>query len=106
MRSRIEPLHVRLAAPGLPGLPGGIPIEERGPEQEASLKEAAALLKECLEGLPDQQRAAFQLKEVDMLPSEEARNVLGVADTHLRVLLFRARAKLRECLEKKWGKAA
>ena len=76
----------------------------RGPEQEAAVKEAAALLAECLEGLPERQRAAFQLKEVDRQSPEEIRNILGVADTHLRVLLFRARTRLRDCLEGKWGK--
>ncbi len=75
-----------------------------GPEREAEAKEVERLLAECLDGLSPQQRAAFVLKEVEQEPSEAVRNVLEVGDTHLRVLLFRARNKLRECLEKKWSK--
>lgn len=75
-----------------------------GPEGEADTAETARLIGDCLAQLPDQQRAAFQLKEVDRLEAEEACNVLGVQPTHLRVLLFRARTKLRDCLEAKWGK--
>jgi RNA polymerase sigma-70 factor (ECF subfamily) len=73
-----------------------------GPDQEADAAETARLLAACLAGLPPQQRAAFQLKEVEGLDSLEACNALGVESTHLRVLMFRARAKLRECLERSW----
>jgi len=78
----------------------------RGPEDEADVKEIAGLLAECLNGLPDQQRAAFQLKEVDQEESGSVCNILGVESTHLRVLLFRARNRLRECLEGKWKEAS
>lgn len=74
----------------------------RGPEQEADLGEAAALIAGCLDGLPPRQRAAFHLREVLLEDGARTCNALGVSDTHLRVLLFRARAKLRECLESKW----
>jgi len=75
----------------------------RGPEDEADVKELASLIAACLEGLTAQQRAAFQLKDVDQRESEDVCNVLDVESTHLRVLLFRARNKLRECLEGKWA---
>ncbi|MBI5201331.1 MAG: sigma-70 family RNA polymerase sigma factor [Elusimicrobia bacterium] len=74
----------------------------RGPEQDADAAEAAALISDCLKALPPQQKEAFRLREVDQEESAAVCNVLGVSDTHLRVLLFRARAKLRECLEGKW----
>lgn len=79
----------------LPGMP-------KGPDDEAASAELAVQLAECLEGLPAEQRAAFLLKEVEREPSSAVCNVLGVSATHLRVLLFRARVKLRSCLEVKW----
>lgn len=77
-----------------------------GPEREADVKEIAQLIARCLEALPGLQRAAFQLKEIEREPSASVRNILGVEDTHLRVLLFRARVKLRECIEDKWKAGA
>lgn len=79
----------------LPGLP-------KGPDDETATAETARQLAECLEGLTPDQRAAFLLKEVEREDSPAVCNILGVTDTHLRVLLFRARTKLRSCLEAKW----
>ncbi len=53
----------------------------------------------CLEGLPTQQRMAFALREVEGLVSEEICKILSVTRTNLGVLFFRARNRLRECLE-------
>lgn len=75
----------------------------QGPDQEADAEEAARLIGGCLDGLPDLQKAAFQLKEVEGESNASICNILGIESTHLRVLLFRARNKLRECLEKKWA---
>ncbi len=77
----------------------------RGPDEEAQSAETERLLAACLAELPGTQRAAFQLMEVEGLTRAEACNVLAVADTNLRVLLFRARHRLRECLEKSWEEA-
>jgi RNA polymerase sigma-70 factor, ECF subfamily len=73
-----------------------------GPESLAEQAETARLISDCLANLPEIQRAAFLMKEADGLSSEEACYALGVERTHMRVLLFRARAKLRDCLEAKW----
>jgi RNA polymerase sigma-70 factor (ECF subfamily) len=56
---------------------------------------------ECLELAPTQQRMAFVLKEVEQMNSEEICNILDVTRTNLGVLLYRARNRLRECLESK-----
>jgi RNA polymerase sigma factor (sigma-70 family) len=53
----------------------------------------------CLEGVPIQQRMAFVLREVEGLVSEEICKILDVSRTNLGVLIFRARNRLRECLE-------
>jgi RNA polymerase sigma-70 factor (ECF subfamily) len=76
----------------------------RGPEEETLAREAAELIDSCLKGLRPLEKAAFLLKEVERESSGSVGNALQVKDTHLRVLLFRARNKLRDCLEKRWGK--
>jgi RNA polymerase sigma-70 factor (ECF subfamily) len=76
----------------------------RGPEDENLTREVAELIGTCLKGLRPLEKAAFLLKEVEREPNESVRNALDVKDTHLRVLLFRARNKLRDCLETRWGK--
>lgn len=77
----------------------------KGPEDEALAQELTALIGECAGGLSQAQRAAFHLKEVEREPTASICKILGVSETNLGVLLFRARNKLRECLEKKWESA-
>lgn len=55
----------------------------------------------CLAGVPHLQRMAFVLREVEGLVSEEICKILEVTRTNLGVLIFRARNRLRECLEAK-----
>ena len=74
----------------------------RGPEDAALSNEIAKFIALCAEKLSATQRTAFFLKEAEGESTEEICNVLGVSDTNLRVLLFRARLRLRECLEKTW----
>ena len=44
---------------------------------------------------------AFVLREVEELDTEEICKILDVTPTNFGVLLHRARARLRACLEKK-----
>jgi len=56
-------------------------------------------LEECLETVPERHRLAFVLKEVEGLATKEICNALEVTGTNLGVILYRARNRLRECLE-------
>ena len=76
----------------------------RGPEEEAVNEELKGWLAQCAQSLSSDQRAAFQLKVVEGIATEDACKILGVSSTNFGVLMFRARNKLRECLEKKWMK--
>lgn len=58
-------------------------------------------IEDCLEGVPSQQRMAFVLREAEEMETEEICKILGVTRTNLGVILFRARNRLRECLEAK-----
>lgn len=77
----------------------------KGPEEQAISKETAEMVQDCAQNLTEDQRMAFYLKEVDQETTESICNILDVTPTHLGVLLFRSRNKLRECIEKKWRKA-
>lgn len=76
----------------------------RGPEAEALDAEVRRWVEICADDLSDSQRAAFFLKEVEGESPEAVCNALGVSGTNLRVILHRARLKLRECLEIHWEK--
>jgi RNA polymerase sigma-70 factor (ECF subfamily) len=77
----------------------------RGPADELFAKEARQEIDDCLDGLPDRHRMAFVLREVESLSTEEICKILDVSVTNIGVMLFRARTRLRECLEDKWENA-
>jgi RNA polymerase sigma-70 factor (ECF subfamily) len=68
------------------------------PWQAASGQELAEALRIALVALPEQQSAAFVMTQLEQLSHEDAAAVLGITVNHLAVLLFRARAALRERL--------
>jgi RNA polymerase sigma-70 factor (ECF subfamily) len=74
----------------------------KGPEDSALTDEIRAWVRKCSENLTLNQRAALFLKEIDGENSESVCNVLNVSPTNLRVLLHRAKIKMRDCLEKNW----
>jgi RNA polymerase sigma-70 factor, ECF subfamily len=84
------------------GFAGAWRTKPRGPEDEALSKETIDLVMACAESLSDDQRLAFYLREVEQETTEDACNILAITPTHLGVLLFRARNKIRECIQKKW----
>ena len=68
------------------------------PSDLVQTKELSAFLEECLEGLTEQQKSAFVLREVHQEESDEICKLLDVTSANLRVLLFRAKDKLKACL--------
>ncbi|MBU6430568.1 MAG: RNA polymerase sigma factor [Cyanobacteria bacterium REEB65] len=77
-------------------------VPPKGPEDAALNDELRDWIRRCAEGLSLTQRAALFLKEADGEETESVCNVLRLSHTNLRVLLHRARNKMRECLEKHW----
>ena len=67
------------------------------------MRQMSDFLKDCIEGLSEQQKSAFLMCEVEEDNPTAICHTLGVNVSHLRVLLFRAKDKLRKCLE---GKAS
>ena len=56
----------------------------------------------CLSGLSPKHADAFTLREIEGLGTAEICKVLCVSETNLWVILHRARALLRRCLETSW----
>jgi RNA polymerase sigma-70 factor (ECF subfamily) len=69
------------------------------PEDRALAAELRAVLGATLEQLPPMQAVVLRLRDVEGLSSEEVRNVLDLTETNQRVLLHRARSKLRGAVE-------
>jgi RNA polymerase sigma-70 factor (ECF subfamily) len=69
------------------------------PENRLIGKETVEVAQAAIAALPDSQRAVITLRDVDGWSSEEVRNVLGLSESNQRVLLHRARAKVRRALE-------
>ncbi len=71
------------------------------PQDSAMESELLPALQRCMEALPESQRRAFAISVMDEQKSGDICKTLGVSATNLYVLLYRARLRLRECLEKK-----
>ena len=69
------------------------------PEERLLAGEATERISAAIEELPESQRAVITLRDVDGFDAEEAREILGISDGNQRVLLHRARAKVRAALE-------
>jgi len=57
---------------------------------------------DCMTNLPDRPRQVFTMKVMDDQASAEVCKELKITSTNLWVVLHRARALLRACLEKHW----
>ena len=72
-----------------------------GPAGDLARSEIERFLQLCMEDMPDRQRLAFVLREVEGFTTGEICKILEVSSNNVGVLLFRARNRLRECLESK-----
>jgi RNA polymerase sigma-70 factor, ECF subfamily len=69
------------------------------PERALDSAEAVQRIQAEIEKLPEMQRLVITMRDVDGLSSEEVRSALDISETNQRVLLHRARAKVRTALE-------
>jgi RNA polymerase sigma-70 factor (ECF subfamily) len=94
----------RFLEPDHPRWPGHWAVRpEPWPEEAVIAAETQARLAEAIEDLPPVQRAVISLRDVEGWSSEEVRNALELSETNQRVLLHRARAKVRRALESYLG---
>lgn len=74
-----------------------------GLEDPASVfqtKEAFEVIREAVAGLPEAQRQAVLLRDVEDLPAADVCNILGITETNQRVLLHRGRSRIRRALDR------
>jgi RNA polymerase sigma-70 factor, ECF subfamily len=69
------------------------------PEDRLLATETMAVIRRAIERLPPSQRAVLELRDIDGLSADEVCNALDLTETNGRVLLHRARAKVRAALE-------
>ncbi|MGZ3583420.1 MAG: RNA polymerase sigma factor [Ktedonobacterales bacterium] len=70
------------------------------PERALLAAETRAYVAEAIAALPPQQREVITLRDVEGWSSAEVRNVLNISEINERVLLHRARSKVRQALER------
>ncbi len=72
---------------------------QEDPELALRSEEAVAKVRAEVAKLPEMQRLVITMRDLEGLASEDVRNALDISETNQRVLLHRARAKVRAALE-------
>ena len=97
----VEPERFRGPDDPFPGHWRSYPTDWRTvPEQRLLSEETLRIVREAIEELPDSQRTVISLRDVAGFSAEEVCEVLGISEGNQRVLLHRARARVRARLER------
>jgi RNA polymerase sigma-70 factor (ECF subfamily) len=76
------------------------PVPWQTPEESLLSGETRGVILEAITMLPPAQREVITLRDIEGWSSEEVRNALDVTETNQRVLLHRARSKVRGAIER------
>jgi RNA polymerase sigma-70 factor (ECF subfamily) len=76
------------------------PLDWGPPEERLATDAAREVLLEAIAALPERQRDVIALRDISGWTSGEVRNALDLSETNQRVLLHRARSRVRAALEK------
>jgi RNA polymerase sigma-70 factor (ECF subfamily) len=96
----VDPDRFQSARDQQPGAWARPPIEWDSPEERLSSDEARRVLLEAIADLPPRQREVITLRDISGVSAAETCNALGLTETNQRVLLHRARSKVRAALER------
>ena len=72
-------------------------------EEQACLKELRAVLTKAVDDLPEDLRTVFTLRVIEEADTEETAECLGLSEANVKVRLHRARALLRDQIDKQIG---
>lgn len=78
---------------------------DESPELALRSEETLRAARAAIAELPPMQRLVILMRDLEGFGSEETCNALEISETNQRVLLHRARAKVRQALEKHFGEA-
>ena len=78
------------------------PTDWMDPEAALTQRKFFEVLEHCLQGLPKNSARVFTMREITGLDLDEICNEVGITPTNCGVLLYRARLRLRSCLEQRW----
>jgi RNA polymerase sigma-70 factor (ECF subfamily) len=82
------------------------PLQWGNPDGTLEQKDFFRVLEVCLEKLPAQNARLFMMREWLELETDEICKELAITPANVWVILYRARVRLRECLDLNWfGKA-
>lgn len=73
------------------------------PEATLAHRELLELIELCMQKLPPNTARVFLMREFLDLDFDEIAQRLGLTEGHLRVLLYRARMRLRDCVSRGWS---
>lgn len=76
---------------------------DTSPEGLCQRREVVAAIGSAIDGLPENQRAVLTLRDLEGWSGDEVCNALGLSESNQRVLLHRARARIRAALEELLG---
>ena len=97
----VEPERFRGAGDPFPGHWRSYPSEwQNAPEHQLLSRETLDVVKAAIDELPEAQRIVITLRDVTGCTAEEVCEALGLSDGNQRVLLHRARARVRARLER------
>ncbi len=99
----IEPLLPRFDADGHFSDPG--PAWPADGEAALGTKQTAALVRACIDRLPESHRVVLLLRDIEGLDTSEAAAALGLGVDAVKMRLHRARQALRSLLEPHFGEA-
>jgi len=88
------------AAEGAPGAWRALPDDWQGvPDERLLARETLERIRKAIDALPPMQAEVLRLRDVLGWSSEEVRNALDLSETNQRVLLHRARSRVRRELD-------
>ena len=77
---------------------GGMPMEPKTPERLVASKEARERIEQAIQTLAPGQRQVMTLRDIEGMESSEVCTILKISASNQRVLLHRARQKVRQVL--------